>query len=498
MISAPEGSETTALSSLVGLLNEADDADAKAAEELLPGGARLPVTWVSGVGEGREWDKLGLYCRFSDVRHADRQAFRSSGTPGARAVFLDLSRYENHIEVFAQQPSDMSITLSESPVDGGDSHERTKSLCDVRMLASPQLHAEVAKVCKSHGMRVSVARGTPLDVGTYHVSGPRSRLTMELTICFDGDKLPSSSSMLKREVGKASHKNVDPSSTSALIWELSIDSEGHLLWSCGDACKPVRSPSPIPDLMPPIGEDVPVGAAGAWTHVCAVVDSSQSDIGASGQVSLYVNGECVAKKKPVKFTEFAEAQLVDTTLYIAADLSKGWRVTELRAWADARTSSEIDQNRDMMLALASKRKRLQYRVKGNKQLFGALDERSFYLGAASPGDGLVNNQAAAAVGVGEEKSDADVSVKVVANATADGKGLITPISTPGGGASAKSRPLLGGAPRGAGAGGGLELKKGGLLPLPKAQTRPVGLMAPPGGGGGARRPLRPPQTQQQS
>ena len=84
---ADVGVESSALAELNEIL--AGDARYDHAGEILdslPHGAKLPETWVTGVGEGREWDKLSLYCRFSDVRHQNSQAFRSSGFPWLPAL----------------------------------------------------------------------------------------------------------------------------------------------------------------------------------------------------------------------------------------------------------------------------------------------------------------------------------------------------------------------------------------------------------------------------
>lgn len=86
-----------------------------------------------------------------------------------------------------------------------------------------------------------------------------------------------------------------------------------------------------------------------WTHVSVVVDNSN--------ISIYINGNCEVKGSlapPV----IDEKYLAISTLYFGLNLVSGWRLTELRIWADARSGNDIAQNKDNYLALAAKRKRL--------------------------------------------------------------------------------------------------------------------------------------------
>jgi len=354
---------------LAGLLwagNGGAEAEVAAAVSTLPDGSPLPSSWMDAIGEGRECDKLCLYCRFSDMSHEGDPTFRNLGAPGARAVFLDLSRYEGHLEVFAKNASDLQVEISSSPVDPGDTHERTKVLCDVKVCASATTKT------KQHGLRARVLRGTQLDTGMYHSNGSRTKLTVELTVCFSGSALPAHSCLMRREEGAATAGNAD------VLWSLSIDSSGHLVWASG--ANEVRSQKPIPDLLPVAGPDVPPGACGAWVHIAAVLDCSGDPLGGSGSVLLLVNGEKVAKSKgSVPFSPRTEKQLSETTMYICPDLAPGWYYTELRCWADARTAIELERHKDAMLSMGSKRKRLQLRIRGGKKLFSPLDEASWVL-----------------------------------------------------------------------------------------------------------------------
>jgi hypothetical protein len=447
---------------------------------VLPNGSAKPDTWVDSVGEGRECDKLSLYSRFSDMAHAGSELFRSSGTPGARAVFVDLSLFQGHLEAFAASPGDLWVALSNSPIDQGDAHERTKALCDVTVCSGAGSNGSAGF---SHGLRVLVQRGTQLDVGMYHRSGPRSCLTVEITVCCSSATLPANNCLLRREQGLPGPSQ----SPQPELWSLNIDSLGHVVWRSGG--KELRSPEPLPGIFPPTGEDVPSGATGSWAHIAFVLDSSADAAGLSGSVALFVNGARVAKSRSGFFTfiERSEAELRDTTLYVAPDLAAGWRFTELRCWAEARSALDLERHRDSMLSMASKRKRLQLRIRGGKKLFSPLDESSWLLRDASPHvvkPAIINdgsNTASAVSGGngadGTEAEDEDVSVTIKAAAPLRGT---TPVKS-----------LIASAPRAllalprenpnAGAGG---------IAAPRTGIGPAPAPAPAAGVGGIAAPLR--------
>ena len=87
----------------------------------------------------------------------------------------------------------------------------------------------------------------------------------------------------------------------------------------------------------------------AWIHVAVVVDDSF--------ISIFVDGNCEVKGTLTP-PAIEESCLAISTLYVGLNLVSGWRLAELRIWADARTPNDISQNKDNYLALAAKRKRL--------------------------------------------------------------------------------------------------------------------------------------------
>lgn len=122
---------------------------------------------------------------------------------------------------------------------------------------------------------------------------------------------------------------------------------------------------------------------GEWVHVAVVLDFSKSPQTNSTQqqasAQIVINGQRVARGSltltlPAPFhtsPSALEPLLATSTLYLAANLPAGFRVTEVRCWADIRTTAELEEQRDNYLPLASKRKRQQLRVKGTKEIFAA-------------------------------------------------------------------------------------------------------------------------------
>ena len=63
-----------------------------------------------------------------------------------------------------------------------------------------------------------------------------------------------------------------------------------------------------------------------------------------------------------------------SVLLVGPGLGNGWRITEVRAWADIRSEVELTQQRDLCLPLAVKRRRMQLRLQGQvgntRKIFG--------------------------------------------------------------------------------------------------------------------------------
>ena len=68
-------------------------------------------SWVADVGVGKEWEKVVGYWRFSDLIKYGDLGFCNTGIPGARGVFLDLSKYGVPLEIFGGVESVSKVCL---------------------------------------------------------------------------------------------------------------------------------------------------------------------------------------------------------------------------------------------------------------------------------------------------------------------------------------------------------------------------------------------------
>jgi hypothetical protein len=356
----------------------------KISNSILPNGIFKPLTWIDNVGQGeKEWDNIVGYWRFSDILHPGEDDFISSSFPGARICFLDLSKYSSALELFCQSSNSLLIEETTSLVDTGDDHSKVKSLCDVIFVENVMKnHSGNSNPC--NGMRVVVGRGGPLDVGLFHSDICRSKVTIELNVYFDdmGDQniRPLNSELLTRQT-------TDSDGNNFKIWSIFADKFGALHFSFSpkhedrNMDNTVSSPQNMISMGPTETDVV------SWTHIAVIIDSSDDSIDCTSssiyssfaKVTIYINGEIITQEK-LSIPEVCESRLTSTNIFVGPDLPANWRLTELRFWAVARTSSEIDGQRQNFLALASKRKRLQFRVGGKKSLFGSFKSESFILG----------------------------------------------------------------------------------------------------------------------
>ena len=345
---APGGSDSNRLHGVdIGRQANDDDFD----EYAYPGGLQRPESWVDGIGTGKEWDKVVGYWRFSDVVKPGEPNFLSSGKPKSRLNFVDLSTYHTPLEVFADGKNRMKFEPTLSAVDPGEDHLKVKELNDV-VFSLDLLDAN--KCVATCGMRLNVGRGSALDVGMYHVDQNRQNLTIEIDIL----RLESANNDASEK--HALLKRVGGPNLDQEIWGLYVDNKGKLLWQMGNDDTNLVETGENEINMGPT-EEMPVSL---WSHVAAVISSTDS----SSSVSLYINGDRLAKGQlilPPLDEEFLKA----TNIFVAPNL-RGWRLTELRIWADSRSAIDIDSMKENYLPLASKRKRMQFRIKGSKQLFG--------------------------------------------------------------------------------------------------------------------------------
>lgn len=442
-------------------------------------GRALPESWVDSVGVGsKEHEHVMAYFRFSDVAFQSDEGFYCSSLrpAGSRLVFTDLSRFEGPgLELYstisassssastsssAFTGSSVRVEYSTSPVDPGEKHDNVKSLCDVVFCGGAT--AETAETSAGavggvqHGLRCPVPRGSQLDIGLYHEDSNRSRLTLELMVCFDeavamaaqasGDSsagvVDTAQVLLQRQVADS-----ERGSEGSVLWTLFVTPDGAVCFKFGDIGGG-SADGGAPSVLKSVPESVALptaktsrsnlgggsGEGSSWTHIALMLDSSKATCSIAGDgsvlsqapvnVTLVVKGESVEGKlapAPIPL-----AQLDQTTLHVGRNLAAGFRLTELRFWADVRSTIDLDNMRDNYLVLAMKRKRLQLRVKGTKKLFTAYRE----IEVPSTACTVIKAPAAQDKTAAEEAEDKAAVTSALSGSTAKvlPKALVSPLS----------------------------------------------------------------------
>lgn len=320
----------------------------------------IPSNWVEDVGVGKDWELCAGYWRFSDLVRPGEADFISSLEPNARMNFSDLSKYATPLELFCASASDLAVEVSSSSVDPGEDHEKVKSLNDVVFHQEREAANDDEKTAVSCGLRAIVSRGGPLDIGMFHTDPNRSRMSLEMWVCrSEKDRVPVEATLVSRRL-------VSPSSggTGAPIWTLFVSPSGELCFLFNSLPERVLRTGEGSVNMGP-SEDVP---AALWSHIALTVDTSHST---TAHVSLFINGDLMAESMTMALPELPESELARTVMFVGPDLSS-WRLTEFRIWACSRSAADIRNDKDVYLSLASKRRRLQHRIKGGKRLFLAM------------------------------------------------------------------------------------------------------------------------------
>jgi hypothetical protein len=375
-------------------------------------GLALPVSWVSGVGNGRESDKVGSYCRFSDVLSASEDGFISSAEPSALCVFRDLSKYEGPgLELFCHEnlqgtlPSDsqfsrvFTVDYSQSNINAGEKHESLKLLCD--LIYSP-IKFEPAKLLEmkkkrhgmpTHGLRLLVHRGGQLDVGLFHVDPQRRKFTLELSLLI---------SLSRDELRQHLHiyngfTIAERRTDRQLIWKWFFDDEGVLSFSFSDenSSRTIHSTFSLFSLSSTESvrnsSERDVDGENNFLHLCLSIDSSQSTVNIVAKnnesilvhtpvsLAMIVDGEEVLAASPGTLqqndlnsfipNDISEIALSQSYLFIMPCAMIPYRLTEVRIWAMRRSLSELREQRDLSLPLAEKRLRIAMNMKGAKKLF---------------------------------------------------------------------------------------------------------------------------------
>jgi hypothetical protein len=196
------------------------------------------------------------------------------------------------------------------------------------------------------------------------------------------------------KITNENYLNVDLSTIQNDLWTLFVDNDGAVCFSLDrdltlslnsnknyKVLNVVKTPPNAIQFLNKTENNNEVIAN--WAHIGVVVDSSNSSIQKTKStktststiisskainIIIYINGvksiEGSLIPQPIE-----EVLLCNTILYVGPNLHSGWRFTELRMWADCRTETEIDNEKENYLVLAVKRKRVQLRIKAPKKLF---------------------------------------------------------------------------------------------------------------------------------
>lgn len=376
-----------------------DVIDGVATEVQGDGASAAPSDWVEGVGQGREFDKVVGYWRFSDYAYEGEEFFSSVSTnPGSHLVVLDLSKFEVGLELVTDATAtegSVAFLPTSSGIDAGEKHDNTKALYDVVINGSVMLQHGTGSYLRSY-----VPRGSQLDVGLYHQDLSRLRCTMEIAIAFDVSQHPNnvaaqvlssceSHTLLERAIVAGDYLH-----DTGLLWKLWVDKGGSVALSIRtDAGKivDVRTEASMltfgqldsssknkDDELDDLAEN---SGSLRWHHIAVVLEGSPSRpfeednkmlwSSSTLNVNIYVDGQRCANSQ-ISLSAISAQELERNMFYVGRGLCTGWRYTELRIWAEARRESEIDGARDQFLPLAMKRRRQQLRMKGTKKLFSAF------------------------------------------------------------------------------------------------------------------------------
>jgi len=105
-----------------------------------------------------------------------------------------------------------------------------------------------------------------------------------------------------------------------------------------------------------------------WYHIAITIET----YGNISNVILYINCNEVANNKitiPSSLISINEQSLELTSLFIGKNLPINFRFTELRIWSEVKSIDSLEENKEVYLTMASKRRRQQRSMKGTKELF---------------------------------------------------------------------------------------------------------------------------------
>lgn len=351
--------------------------------------------WVDGVGEGRSDEaNLSAYFRLSEGEDED--------SPWAREGLADLSPFHTTALIVGDAES-FSLQPTTSSVDEGDPG-KVKSLYD--------LVFEKSGKGSSSGLAISAVRGGSVDIGVLHEPSRSSRKKCTIEFWY---YLPAEVSeeivLVRRTLGPSADdfsKVCVATDKDSVLWEVTMKKNRELQFrSCGGSL--VKSSMNYDPSESNDGDDdsdeekerSDLAQLGRWNHLCIVLHSNTESV-AGCSMSMYMKGVAVASAEasmlPPGFDEddLDSATTLDdimqkSHMFFGLDHCAGFRMTEIRIWACARSGDDVQSFLYEYLAAAEAKKKFKIKISGKTKLGGGFGKGGL-LGAPRAGGGLAGPQ----------------------------------------------------------------------------------------------------------
>ncbi|GKY97024.1 hypothetical protein MPSEU_000661200 [Mayamaea pseudoterrestris] len=333
--------------------------------------------WVDGVGEGRTDEaNLSAYFRFSEGEDED--------SPWPTDGFTDLSPFQNKAMIVGDLQA-VAVQPTTSSVDEGDPG-KVKSLYDIVFEKSGEGAAS--------GLAIAASRGCSLDVGVLHLAekSMRQKCTVEFWYFLpSSENIPPEVVLARRSHGPSGDdlsKICLAAYKSSTLWELVLLQSGELEFrTCaGHSLRSSLNYQPAEaDADEHDSDDEPerndLAKFGRWNHVSVVLVSKDAASLSKCAVTLYMKGEEVASSdlsvKPRAFEDDNDLDsptlnelLSKSYVVFGLDHGAGFRLTELRVWACARSADDTQALMYEYLTAAEAKKKFKVKISSNKNKSG--------------------------------------------------------------------------------------------------------------------------------
>ena len=319
--------------------------------------------WVEGVGEGRSDEaNLAAYFRMSEGEEDDNP-WRSEG-------MLDISPYQNKAIVFGDTEK-FSLQKSTSSVDEGE-EGKVKALYDL--------------VFESSGIGVlalAATRGRSVDTGVLHSEDrpSRQRCTVEFWYYLP-QAIKHDMILIRRTVGPDAgdlSKVSVASDRESVLWEVVLRRKGSLEFrTCGGS----KLDSVKKNAEAVVGERADLVQFGKWNHICVVLSSKASESIADCSATILMKGVPVMESQVSMLPNGFDEEDLDSTstlndllqksyLVLGLNNPEGFRITEFRVWACARSEDDVKAMMYEYLNAAESKKKFKVKIK-NKNTGGGL------------------------------------------------------------------------------------------------------------------------------